>query len=63
VKRLRRVALSADEALSKQIIALGDALAKLTAVLRDDEASLHELTCHLFRLSSEERQLVEAGRT
>ena len=48
--------------LIDQIVALGRELATLTAVLRDDEAQLHELTCLLFDLSDEERALVEKGR-
>jgi hypothetical protein len=61
VDRLRRVATVADPALAAQIITIGDALAELTAVLRDDEEQLHELTCHLFNLTAEERSLVESG--
>lgn len=61
VDRLRRVATTADPAVAEQIIALGEELATLTAVLRDDEAQLHELTCLLFNLSDEERSLVERG--
>ncbi len=60
--RLRRVALDAEPDLAAQIVALGARLAELDAVLRDDEAQLHELTCRLFRLTPEERALVEAGR-
>lgn len=61
IDRLRRVATAADPAVAEQIIATGDKLAKLTAVLRDDEEQLHELTCILFNLSNEERRLVERG--
>lgn len=63
VSRLRRLATSAEPAVAGQIIAIGEALATLTAVLRGDEAQLHELTCLLFNLTDEERALVEAGRT
>jgi len=59
--RLRRVTIAADVALTSQIIRVGEELAKLTAVLRDDEAQLHELTCLLFNLSEDERRLVERG--
>ena len=59
VDRLRRVATTADPAVTEQIIAIGAELAKLTSVLRDDEEQLHELTCLLFNLSDEERSLVE----
>jgi hypothetical protein len=61
VNRLRRVATAAPPALAEQIIAIGAKLADLTAVLRDDEMQLHELTCLLFNLSDEERRLVERG--
>ncbi len=60
--RLRRVALQAEPALAAQIVALGTRLGELDAVLRDDEAELHELTCRLFGLTAAERALVEAGR-
>ncbi|WP_374942416.1 Eco57I restriction-modification methylase domain-containing protein [Sphingomonas sp.] len=60
--KLRRVATAAEPALAEQIVALGERLAELYAVLRDDEAELHELTCRLFGLSAAERALVEAGR-
>lgn len=63
VDRLRRVATAADPATADQIVEIGSKLAELDAVLRDDEAQLHELTCHLFNLTDEERRLVEAGRT
>ena len=58
--QLRRVATSADAALSAQIIGIGGQLSELTDVLRDDEAQLHELTCELFGLSSDERSLISA---
>jgi len=62
VARLRHVATSADSAVAGQIVAIGDKLARLSRVIRDDEVQLHELTCHLFRLTDEERRLVESGR-
>jgi methylase of polypeptide subunit release factors len=61
VTRLRRLATAAPAALAEQIIATGAQLAELTAVLRDDEAQLHDLTCLLFNLSDEERRLVDRG--
>lgn len=61
VERLRRVATAADQAVAEQIIAIGQELAELTAVLREDENQLHELTCLLFNLTDEERSLVERG--
>jgi len=61
VARLRRVATSADAGITQQIIAIGGELASLSAVLRDDEKQLHELTCLLFGLTVEERRLVERG--
>jgi actin-like ATPase involved in cell morphogenesis len=61
VNRLRRVATAAPPALAEQIITIGANLANLTAVLRDDETQLHELTCLLFNLSDDERRLVERG--
>lgn len=60
IERLRRVAAAAEPALADQIVAIGQELGTLTAVLRDDEAQLHELTCLLFNLSDEERRLVES---
>lgn len=62
IARLRRVAMIADAAVAQQIVALGNKLARLTSVLRDDEAQLHELTCLLFNLSDDERRLVERRR-
>jgi hypothetical protein len=61
VDRLRRVATTDDSALTAQIISTGSDLAALTAVLREEEEELHELTCHLFNLTAEERLLVERG--
>ncbi len=62
VERLRRVAVTAEPAVAAQIIAIGQRLAKLSAVIGDDEAQLHEMTCHLFNLSDDERRLVEGRR-
>ena len=62
IDRLRRVAVTADPAVEQQIIAIGQQLADLTDVLRDDEQDLHELTCLMFNLSDDERRLVEGGR-
>ena len=62
VDRLRKLALAADEAVAAQIIAIGEELAKLSDVLRDDEDQLHELTCEMFKLKPEERLLVEQSR-
>lgn len=59
IERLRRVATTADAALAEQIIGTGSALARLTAIVREEEEQLHELTCHLFNLTREERLLVE----
>lgn len=63
IDRLRRVAIVADAPLTAQIVGTGKELAKLTAVLRDDEEQLHELTCLLFNLTDEERRLVERKRS
>jgi hypothetical protein len=62
IERLRMIATSAEAALTEQIIAIGKDLADLSDVLRDDEAQLHEMTCYLFRLTDEERKLVERKR-
>lgn len=62
VDRLRRVAMTADPAVEQQIIAIGNELAILTKMLGQEEAELHELTCLLFNLCTEEKRLVEAGR-
>lgn len=62
IDRLRKLALAAEPAVAAQIVAIGEDLANLSDVLRDDEAELHELTCALFGLSEEERRLVESGR-
>lgn len=62
VQRLRRVATRAEPAVAGQIIAIGKDLADLDAVIRDDEAQLHEMTCALFNLSAQERALVEGKR-
>lgn len=62
IDRLRKVVTQAEPALRDQIIAIGGELAKLSDVIRDDEAQLHEMTCYLFGLTDEERLLVERGR-
>lgn len=62
VARLRKVATSAEPALRKQIIDIGNELAILSDIIRDDESQLHEMTCFLFGLTDEERRLVERGR-
>ena len=62
IARLRRVATEAEPALAAQIIEIGRALAVRDAVLRDDEAQLHELTSAMFGLTPAERRLVERGR-
>jgi Eco57I restriction-modification methylase len=62
IDRLRKIAKTAEPAVVKQIIAIGKDLAKLSDVLRDDEAQLHELTCALFKLTPEERALVDRSR-
>ncbi|HEX8064569.1 MAG TPA: DNA methyltransferase [Allosphingosinicella sp.] len=59
VEQLRRVATAAEPAVAEQIVAIGHQLAGLTAILREDEDQLHELTCLLFNLTAEERSLVE----
>ena len=63
VKLLRRVAVAAEPAVLTQILALAEELAALADHLRADEAALHEMTCKLFRLTPEERRLVETGRS
>ena len=62
IDRLRKVATTADPAIADQIIDIGQQLATLSTVIADDEAQLHELTCHLFNLSDAERRLVEGKR-
>lgn len=62
IDRLRKVATSADPAVANQIIAIGKQLAQLSDILRDDESQLHELTCALFKLTPDERRLVDASR-
>jgi hypothetical protein len=62
VQRLRRVATRAEPAVAGQIVAIGNELSALDAVIRDDEAQLHEMTCALFNLSPAERALVEGKR-
>jgi hypothetical protein len=62
VERLRKVVTHANPALRQQIIDIGGELAKLSDVIRDDEQQLHEMTCFLFKLTPEERKLVEQGR-
>lgn len=62
IDRIRKVAKTAEPAVAKQIIIIGKDLAKLSDILRDDEAQLHELTCALFNLTPEERALVDASR-
>lgn len=62
IGRLRRVATEADPAVTEQIVAIGRRLADRDAVLRDDERQLHEMTCRLFKLTPDERRLVERGR-
>jgi hypothetical protein len=62
IGKLRKVVTSAQPALREQIIAIGEELAGLSEVIHDDERDLHDVTCHLFGLSAEERRLVEQGR-
>lgn len=62
IERLRKVAKSADPAVTAQIIAIGQELAKLSTDLKAREKQLHEMTCKLFNLSPAERALVERGR-
>lgn len=62
VDKLRRVAVTADPAVEQQIIGIGQELAALTDVLRDDEKDLHELTSIMFNLSDDEKRLVESER-
>ena len=62
VDKLRRIAVTADPAVEAQIIAIGQDLAALTDVLRDNEKDLHELTCIMFNLSDDEKRMVERGR-
>lgn len=62
IDRLRKVAKTADPAVTEQIIVIGQELATLSDTLREDEAQLHELTCTLFKLTTEERALVDASR-
>lgn len=60
--RLRRVATEARPEVATQIIEFGRRLAERDEVLREDERQLHELTCAMFKLTPEERALVERGR-
>jgi hypothetical protein len=62
IGKLRKVVVTAPPALRDQIIATGNELASLSDIIRDDERDLHEMTCHLFGLTAEERRLVEQGR-
>ncbi len=62
VERLRNVARTADPAIRDQIVQLSTDLGTQTQQLRGDERELHELTCRLFKLTPEERALVERGR-
>jgi hypothetical protein len=62
VGKLRKVVTTAESALREQIIKIGGELASLSDIIRDDERDLHEITCHLFGLTAEERALVERGR-
>jgi hypothetical protein len=62
IDRLRKVAKTADPAVTERIIVIGEALATLSDTLREDEAQLHELTCTLFNLTADERALVDASR-
>jgi hypothetical protein len=61
IDRLRFVATTADPAVAEQIVAIGGKLQQLGEVVRDDEAQLHELTCQMFKLSNDERRLVDGG--
>jgi hypothetical protein len=63
VGKLRKLVTTAEPALRDQIIQIGNDIAKLSEVIRDDEHDLHEMTCHLFGLNDEERRLVERGRS
>ena len=62
VAKLRKVVTTAQPALRDQIIKIGGDLADLSDIVREDERDLHEMTCHLFGLTDEERELVERGR-
>jgi hypothetical protein len=62
IDRLRKVAKTADPAVTERIIVIGEALATLSDTLREDETQLHELTCTLFNLTADERALVDASR-
>ena len=62
IDRLRKLVVEAEPALREQIVTVGRALAEVSAVLREDEQALHELTAHLFELTDAERRMVEQGR-
>jgi hypothetical protein len=62
IDRLRKVAKTADPAVTERIIVIGETLATLSDTLREDETQLHELTCTLFNLTADERALVDASR-
>lgn len=62
IDQLRKVVVTAPEALAGQIIAIGAQLASLSDVIKDDERQLHELTALLFNLSDDEEKLVLHGR-
>lgn len=62
VNKLRKVVTTADASVREQIIGIGVELARLSDVIRDDERDLHEMTCHLFGLTDEERRLIDQGR-
>lgn len=60
VDRLRKVATDAPPELSRQIIERQQQLSELTTELKLLESQLHAMTCELYRLSPEERRLVES---
>ena len=60
--RLRKVVVDAPDAVRDQIVAIGEELAALGAVIADDEQQLHELSAALFNLTPEEEELVLRGR-
>lgn len=62
VDGLRKVVVEAPAALREQILAIGQQLVDLGAVIADDERQLHELTATLFGLTPEEEAMVLRGR-
>lgn len=62
VARLRRLTTEAPDAVARQIIAIGHSLAIRAEALGNDETQLHDMTCALFKLTPDEKRLVERSR-